>query len=178
MGWELMISSRMSSYTFADLREFANNHPPTRVWIEAAKQELISDLSGQTDELKAFARLLLEDLLVCGAACMERDFLIDSSPRVVVDVATISVLLNSVGQTPDPPDPAFVQYLGGELVGTFTINELDYRRLKTGSIYTISPVEALQTALGIVKSMLGIVTIDKSLKDAVYSLSEARIRHE
>lgn len=61
----------------------------------------------------------------------------------ILDGATIKPLLSIEGRRPQPPDPAFQQYLYGSPRFDFTSDELLYavQNVRTTSVYGFSPVE-------------------------------------
>ncbi len=125
--------------SFEDLRKFAETHVTTRAWIEQIKDDIVEDLTNGCDvPALSFRRILLlrgvlEDLLVCGATCLEGGEL--------VDVGTISLLFDAQGNTPSPPAPAYMQTIKGRAAIYLTANQLNYIRLRDEGVYPCSPIE-------------------------------------
>jgi hypothetical protein len=61
----------------------------------------------------------------------------------LVDGTTVKPLIDARGRTPEPPDPAYQQFVYGVPSGWYTRDELDYLRetARTDSVYGLSRVE-------------------------------------
>jgi hypothetical protein len=61
----------------------------------------------------------------------------------LVDGTTVKPLIDARGRTPEPPDPAYQQFVYGVPSGWYTRDELDYVRetARTDSVYGLSRVE-------------------------------------
>lgn len=80
----------------------------------------------------------------------------------VIDGATIKPLINTKGYQPDPPAPAYQQYLYGVPYAVFTRDELCYRirTRRTHSLYGFSPVEQI------------VITINQAIRRVLYNLGQ------
>ena len=120
------------SQTFGALRAFAEHHAPTRTLIEACKDEIVAQNPHWPEPV---VRMIVEDLLVCGAVCIEGG--------EVIDVATIHLLLDANGRVPSPPLPAYKQVIPGRDPILLTQAQIRYIRLPADGLYPIGPVEKL-----------------------------------
>ncbi len=118
--------------SFDELRSFAETNASTRLWIESMKDEIIEEIKPSQGHV-VLLRNIIEDLLVCGAVCLEGDEL--------VDVGTIRLLLNAEGKTPLPPAPAYIQTIKGRADVLLTAERLVYISLRGDRVYPCSPIE-------------------------------------
>lgn len=90
-------------------------------------------------------RMILEDLLVIDAPCIERRR--NRGGKLIgLDVIpgeTIKRLIDEDGRTPLPPTPAYQQIIKGTVWNDLTIDDLIYapRNVRPGKIYGYGPVE-------------------------------------
>ncbi len=165
-------------YTFAQLRWLARNLDLLREVIERRKNEIarlpwdiIARRGVSTDEneiaavrealrypdgetpFTAWQNALLEDLLVIDAPAVYPWPAMSGKVMrfMVIDGATINILIDEYGRIPDPPDPAYQQIIQGMPYEFFARDELIYmpRNVPTGTPYGFSPVEQLVTSIAI-----------------------------
>lgn len=94
---------------------------------------------------QGWLRMLAEDHYVIDgpAIAKQRTYGGDLWALNILDGATIKPLLNIEGRRPQPPDPAYQQYLYGSPRFDFTADELIYavQNVRATSVYGYSPVE-------------------------------------
>ncbi len=178
-GYNVAITPRKyEPYTFAQLRWLARNLDLLREVIERRKNEvaklpwdIVARRSTTADDREiaavremlrypdgetpfaAWQNALLEDMLVIDAPAVYPWPAM--SGRIirfmVIDGATINVLIDEYGRVPDPPDPAYQQVIQGMPYEFFARDELVYapRNVRPGSPYGFSPVEQLVTSVAI-----------------------------
>lgn len=92
-------------------------------------------------------RMLLEDLLVIDAPCLYIRKTVGGELYGFepVDGATIKRIIDDLGRTPLPPEPAYQQVLKGIIASDYTREEMMYRprNVRTHKIYGYSPVEQI-----------------------------------
>jgi len=98
-------------------------------------------------------RMLMEDLLVIDAPCVEPRRSLGGQPIGFdpIDGATINRILDADGRTPMPPDPAYVQVLNGTPANWLTVDDIAYvpRNLRTNKVFGYSPVEQIVLTVNI-----------------------------
>jgi HK97 family phage portal protein len=125
-------------------------------------------------------RAVLEDLLVLDAPCLYPRFLGSGAlySLEVVDGATIKVLINEDGRTPEAPNPAYQQILHGVVAANYTRDELLYlpRNFRSNRMYGYSIIEQIITTVNIAlrrqASQLDYYTAG-SVPDALASVPES-----
>jgi HK97 family phage portal protein len=112
---------------------------------------------------RTFLNRILEDILVLDAVSIYRRKNLKGGLYgfLPVDATTIELLLNEDGTVPQPPDPAYVQKIRGEVKEQFTLDEMVYRMMnpRTNTPYGLSAVETL------------IITVSTALKLSTYNLN-------
>jgi len=134
--------------------------------IDASK-ELINFFTHPTGKKEAsftnWVKQILEDLLVIDAVAIYRRKNRGNKPIgfLPIDGASIELVLNSDGTTPDPPDTAYVQKINGQEVAKLTTEELIYAMMtpRTYSAYGFAPLESL------------IITVSTALKLQAYNFA-------
>ena len=108
-------------------------------------------LGGPGVTFQEFMGQIIEDLLVCGCCAIYRrrtrgKKIFSLEP---IDAATIKPLQTEGGWTPQPPEIAYEQYVGGRKVRAFNATEIHYRRLnaRTHSRWGMSPTEYVVGAI-------------------------------
>lgn len=98
-------------------------------------------------------RMLLEDLFVIDAPTLYKARTVGGDLLALepVDGATIKVLIDADGRSPQAPDPAYQQVLHGVPKADFSRDELLYlpRNPRTARLYGFSPVEQIVTTVNI-----------------------------
>lgn len=172
---------------FDILRALAENCDIVRLCIETRKNQMVSQdwcikpkdgyehLDEAAKELekslkrpdrlltyRQWMRSLLEDLFVIDAPTiyMRKTVGGDIYALEIVDGATIKILLDENGRTPEAPDPAYQQQLKGIPAVDYTTEELIYSPYnpRPDRAYGMSPVEQIM------------LTIDMLLKRNLYQL--------
>ena len=101
----------------------------------------------RTQDLRSWLVAFVRDLLEIDAVAVYRRR--DRAGRLygldLVAGETVKPLLEAGGRTPQPPEPAYQQYLYGVPAGWYTLEELDYLRetARTESAYGLSRVERI-----------------------------------
>jgi len=118
---------------------------------------------GKYARFREFVNEIVEDLLVLDAAAIWKDKTIGGklTKLVTVDAATIRLRVMEDGSDPEPPEPAFEQWIKGRKVAQFTTEEMDYLMLnpRSNTPYGFAPLEAL------------ILGVDAALRSQLYNLS-------
>lgn len=129
--------------------------------LKSAKKKQQQELVGQADLVKQYFKhlagyrsrfrqlqdVMVEDLLVLDQICLYKE--VDARGRLLwvkpVDAATIKVVVNEYGDTPEPPDIAYRQYIRGKLTAEFTADQLifDLMNPRTTTPYGLAPLESL-----------------------------------
>lgn len=114
-------------------------------------------------DFRTWTRMLMEEMLVIDAACLEPQMTRGGEPYAFlpVDGATIKRLIDENGRTPIPPDPAYQQVLHGVPAIDFTRDQLLYlaRNVRVNRFYGFSAVEQI------------ILTINIALRRELYTLN-------
>lgn len=180
-----------SSVSFEVLRRFARTHEVSRICINARKRQMSSldwaivpvdpedktdytadidlirayfkNLGGYRVRFREFQDTLIEDLLVLDAACAykQRDRAGNILYYMPVDSSTIKLRVDEQGNTPEPPEPAYIQYVNGNKTGEFTADEMIYEMMnpRTETPYGLAPLESL------------ILIVTSALKGTLYNLA-------
>lgn len=134
------------SKSFKELREESSKE-----YIRNMIGSVFADISLRIPETESYYsnwNFMLEDLLVCGAACRHKG--------EFIDVTTISIICDSNGNQPDPPLFAYQQIVYGKVVAEFTKDELEYFALPQGAIYSKGPTELVMEAKELVLRTFGV----------------------
>jgi HK97 family phage portal protein len=164
-----------SSVGFDTLRRFSVSHEVARICINARKRQISSldweivavsaedhnDYSSDIDLLKKYFKSLggyrvrfrefqdtfIEDLLVLDAAVLYKQRVRGGAVEyyMPVDAATIRLRVDEAGNTPQPPEAAYQQYVRGALVGEYTAEEMIYEMMnpRSDTPYGLAPLESL-----------------------------------
>lgn len=118
---------------------------------------------GKYARFREFVNEVVEDLLVLDGAAIWKDKTIGGklTKLVTVDAATIRLRVMEDGSDPEPPEPAFEQWIKGKKVAQFTTDEMDYLMLnpRSNTPYGFAPLEAL------------ILGVDAALRSQLYNLN-------
>lgn len=179
-----------SAVSFETLRRFAKTHEISRICINARKRQISSlewdivpvdpedktDYTAQQDLIRAYFKnlggyrvrfrelqdTLIEDLLTLDAGVLykQRNVRGDIEYYMPIDGATIKLRVDEQGNTPMPPEPAYIQYIKGNLTGEFTADEMIYEMMnpRSDSPYGLAPLESL------------ILIVTSALKGTLYNL--------
>jgi hypothetical protein len=116
----------------------------------------LTELFRRPDGINTFrdwSRMLLEDMLVVDAASIYVRPTLGGNVFgfYAIDGTTIKVVIDELGFTPQPPLPAYQQYLKGLPAFDLTTKELVYRprNVRTGTIWGFSPVEQVITTVNL-----------------------------
>jgi len=127
------------------------------------KQFLKYPTGKKDSSMTNWTKQILEDLLVIDAVAVyrRRNRKGDVIGYLPIDGATIDLMLEADGTTPEPPDPAYVQKIHGQERAKLTTDDLIYAMMtpKTHSAYGMAPLESL------------IITVTTALKVQAYGLS-------
>lgn len=110
-------------------------------------KQFFKHLGGYRSRFRQMQDVLVEDLLVLDQICLYKEK--DAAGRLLwlkpVDAATIKVVVNEYGDTPEPPDIAYRQYIRGKLTAEFTADQLifDLMNPRTTTPYGLAPLESL-----------------------------------
>jgi len=136
---------------------------------EAFSQEQQEELTaffkrpcGNGRSFKDFVRIIVEDNLVIDGVALVKERTLDGTlySLIPVEPETIRLRLDESGMLPEPPEAAFEQVIQGEVVQTYTTEELIYEvsNPRSNSPYGLSPLESL------------IITMQSSMKAQMYNL--------
>lgn len=127
-------------------------------------KEFLKRPTGKKDSsMTNWIKQILEDLLVIDAVAIYRRK--NRGGKIIgylpIDGATIDLILEGDGTTPEPPNSAYVQKIHGQERERLTTDELIYAMMtpKTHSAYGFAPLESL------------IITVTTALKVQAYNLS-------
>lgn len=172
-GYNIQSSPRAGeAISFGQMRALADGYDLLRLVIETRKDQMAKlewtinkrgkskDQDARCDALISFfaspdrihtwdewLRMLLEDMLVIDAPSLyaRRTKGGDLYGFEPVDGASIKLLLDAYGRSPQPPEPAYSQELKGVSAVHYTRDELVYkpRNPRTHKVYGYSPVEQI-----------------------------------
>lgn len=118
--------------------------------------------AGNGRSFKDFVRIIVEDNLVIDGVALVKERTLDGTLHSLVPVEpeTIRLRLDESGMLPEPPETAFEQVIQGEVVQTYTTDELIYEisNPRSNSPYGLSPLESL------------IINMQSSMKAQMYNL--------
>lgn len=117
---------------------------------------------GHKTRFREMLTMMVDDILTLDAICFEYqkrrggEFMY----LIPVDPTTISLRVTDTGATPEPPDNAYVQYIQGMEIASFTTKEMLYEAMKnrTYSPYGFAPLESL------------IIQVESALRGALFNL--------
>jgi hypothetical protein len=117
-------------------------------WREAAHRiEGFLESPDRTQDLRSWLVAFVRDLLEIDAVAIYTRRTRGGQLYALELVAgeTIKPLIDAGGRAPQPPEPAYQQFLYGVPAGWYTLNELDYLRetARTESVYGLSRVERI-----------------------------------
>jgi hypothetical protein len=121
--------------------------------MDAATEQRVDDLTAffmrpdRINDWPQWIRLLLENIFVYDAAAVYRRPTVGGGIYAldVLDGTTIKRLIDNTGRTPEPPLPAYQQWLYGVPASDLTTDELLFscRNPMPGRLYGYSPVEQI-----------------------------------
>lgn len=118
-------------------------------------------------EWNSWVRALLEDMFVIDAVSIykRRTRGGDMFALELLDGATIKPLIDDLGRTPLPPDPAYQQWLHGVPAADYSMDELLYapRNRNTAGVYGNPPVQQV------------LITVNIAIRRALFQLDYYRI---
>lgn len=96
---------------------------------------------------RAFLDRMIDDLLTLDAAALYRVKTRGGQMLRLqtIDASTIRLRVQSSGETPEPPETAYEQWIRGQKIADMTVDELIYEQMnpRTSSPYGLSPLESL-----------------------------------
>ncbi len=129
---------------------------------KALKQLLRYPTGKKDSSFSNWLKQILEDLLVIDAVAIyrRRNRRGDIIGYLPVDGASIELLLEQDGTTPDAPKTAYVQKINGQVKAELSVNDLIYAMMtpKTYTAYGLAPLETL------------IITVTTALKLQAFNL--------
>ncbi len=132
---------------------------PTEV---ATIKTTMRNIGGYRVRFREFVDTMVEDLLVLDALAVYKQPNRGGGVYALrpIDASTITLKVDKSGNTPEPPEIAYIQKIRGEEVATFTADEMYYEMMnpRTSSPYGFSPLESL------------ILVVSTALKSDVYNL--------
>lgn len=119
-------------------------------------------LGGYKVRFRQMLDLMVDDLLVYDALSIYKRPTIGGElyNLSVLDASTIKLRVDEFGDTPEPPEIAYVQVIRGERVAEFTADEMYYEMMnpRTVTPYGLSPLESL------------ILAVSTALKSDLYNM--------
>lgn len=113
----------------------------------AKVSEFLKHPMGHKTRFREFLSTMVDDVLTLDATSFEfqRTRGGDLLYLVPVDPSTIALRITDTGGTPEPPEPAYEQIIGGTSVGKFTTAEMIYESMASRSYspYGLAPLESL-----------------------------------
>lgn len=120
-------------------------------------------IGGYRVRFREFLDVMVEDLLVLDAVTIEKintrgGNLVNLKP---IDAATIKMLVDDTGGTPEPPAVAYEQWIRGSKTADWTADEMFYEMLnpRTSTPYGLSPLESL------------VLGVSAALKSEIYNMN-------
>jgi hypothetical protein len=190
-GYNIQIQPRANqAITFPQLRNLADSCDLVRIVLERLKNAIIADewdiVPREDDQtvpefvitkMKQFwdkpdkrhqwdewLSMVLEEVLVIDALSVYVNRTRGGSVHGfdIVDGATIKPLIDSYGYEPDPPTPAYQQFLYGVPYVALTKEELCYRpkNRRANSLYGFSPIEQI------------VLTVNMAIRRWLYNLNQ------
>lgn len=179
-----------SAVSFETLRRFSKNHEISRICINARKRQITSlnwdiipadpedktDYTNEINLIKSYFKNLggyrmrfreLQDTLIEDLLCIDAAVLYKQKNRVgdilyymPVDGTTIKLRVDESGNTPMPPEPAYIQFIRGTQTGEYTADQMIYEMMnpRTDTPYGLAPLESL------------VLIVSSSLKGTLYNL--------
>lgn len=164
-----------SSVSFETLRRFSITYEVARICINARKRQISSlewdiipvsqedhaDYSKDIDLIKAYFKNLggyrvrfrefqdtfIEDLMVLDAAVLYKQRNRGGAIEyyMPIDAATIKLRVDESGNTPQPPEVAYTQYIRGVKTGEYTADQMIYEMMnpRSDTPYGLAPLESL-----------------------------------
>ena len=130
-------------------------------------------------DFPTFIGRILEDLLVLDAIVLWKDRTYGGELKelIPVDAATIRIMIAEDGSLPEPPNPAYMQVIQGEVYGKYSTEEMIYKLMhaRTTTPYGLSPLESL--ILGVdaaIRSQLANLSLlsEGNMPEGFYALPE------
>ncbi len=138
------------------------NEDGYKAQIEAVKMFLKTPMGHKT-RFREMLTILVDDVLTLDAICFERQrsFKGGILAMVPIDPSTILLRMTEQGATPEPPEPAYSQFIYGKKIADFTTDEMLYESLHSRSYspYGLAPLESL------------IIQVESALRGALYNLN-------
>ena len=129
-----------------DKMEYKNNKIKMANDIQLVSK-FFDNIGGRTMRFRKFLDMVIEDLLVLDAVALMRvkskgGDLLQLTP---IDAATIKLLVDDFGDTPEPPNTAYYQVIRGALVAELTTDDLiyDFMNPRSSTPYGLAPLETL-----------------------------------
>lgn len=114
--------------------------------IETVKDFLKRPM-GSRSRMRKLLSIFVDDILTIDATCfeMQKSRGGDFMNLIPVDPTTIALRVTETGGTPEPPDPAYVQFIQGQKIAEFSTDEMlyDFMGNRSYSPYGLAPLESL-----------------------------------
>lgn len=115
--------------------------------ITAPLEQFFKRPYGESSRLRKMLDIMVEDLMVIDAVSLykERTVANKLAGLIPIDPTTIKVKVDAQGRTPEPPEVAYIQVIGGRVVAEMTTDDLlyDFLNSRSNSPYGLSPLESL-----------------------------------
>lgn len=126
----------------------AGESPDAPRWRDPARRiEALLEVPDRAQDLRAWLVAFVRDLLEIDAVAVYARRTRGGALHALelVDATSIKPLIDEHGRTPQPPEPAYQQFVYGVPAGWYTLDELDYLRetARTDSVYGLSRVERI-----------------------------------
>lgn len=109
--------------------------------------EFFHGMGGPNVRFRNLLDMIIEDLIVLDAVALLRKKTVAGDLMYVtpLDAATIKLVVDEFGNTPEPPEPAYKQIIRGAITAEMTTNELIYDMMnpRSSTPYGLAPLESL-----------------------------------
>lgn len=125
-------------------------------------KQFFKHLGGYKSRFRGLQDIMVEDLLTLDGISLYKEK--DAAGRLLwlkpVDAATIKLVVDQWGNTPEPPNVAYRQYVRGQMMAEFTADQLIYDMMNPRSTtpYGLAPLESL------------IIVVSSALRSSIFNL--------
>ncbi|HWZ65622.1 MAG TPA: phage portal protein [Patescibacteria group bacterium] len=125
--------------------------------------QFFNELGGPGVRFRSLLDMIVEDLLVLDAVALLRKQTVGGDLMYLspLDAATIKLVVDEFGNTPEPPNPAYKQVIRGAVTAEMTTDELIYDMMnpRSSTPYGLAPLESL------------IIVISSALRGNLFNLN-------
>lgn len=118
---------------------------------------------GNKTRMREMLTIMVDDVLTIDATCFEMQKRRGGQFMylIPVDPTTIALRVTETGGTPEPPDPAYAQFIDGHKIDEFSTDEMIYEVMgnRSYSPYGLAPLESL------------VLQVESAIRGALYNLN-------